>query len=72
MDLGYEQLKALKILRDKPGIEASALANQADCSWDELIFLGQKGLIIYDDKLSSMITEAGRREIVQAELDDII
>jgi hypothetical protein len=49
MSLGYEQLCALRILRDPiaftPNIEASDLAKEADCSWEELYQLAELDLI---------------------------
>ncbi len=51
--LGYEQRKALQILRDTPDLELSALAKAADASWEELFQLGMMGLIdLGDERLS--------------------
>ena len=43
-DLGYEQLRALRIMRDTPDREAANIANEADCSWDELFELSYQKL----------------------------
>lgn len=43
--LGWEQLVALRVLRDTPDIEGSDLCIKSDMSFDELGALGQRGLI---------------------------
>jgi hypothetical protein len=50
MSLGYEQLRALKILREGDfEIEASDLAKQAGCSWEELFELAKLELVDISD-----------------------
>lgn len=44
-DLGYEQLKLLRLLRDKPDIGGVAACSEVDCSWDELFALGDRMLV---------------------------
>lgn len=71
-NLGYEQIRALQILRDKPDSEASALCAEADCSWDELFSLSASGLIdigmerIAPQRFHPCLTDAGRQAIEQA------
>lgn len=66
MNLGYEQIKALRILSDEPNIEGSALCAKADCSFEELFVLADNGLIdignqrLQEFRLHPVITEAGR------------
>lgn len=43
--IGYEQIVALKLMRDIPNLEGSVIARKADCSWDELFDLSKMGLI---------------------------
>lgn len=70
--LGYEQIRALKVLRDKPDIEGSALCSEADCSWAEMFQLGERGLIdpgmarVAPKQFHPVITDAGREAITQA------
>jgi len=73
--LGYEQLLALKIMRDHPNKEASVIAKDADCSWDELLAMAQRGLIdlginrLETNKVHPIITLDGVR---QAKLEEVI
>ena len=43
--LGYEQLKALRLIRDAPDTEGAEICGMSDCSFDELAGLEQFGLI---------------------------
>lgn len=70
--LGYEQIRALQILRDKPDIEASALCAEADCSFGELFGLGVAGLIdpgmerLERYQANPTLTAAGHEAVAQA------
>ena len=44
--LSHEQLGLLLQLRDWPGMEATALCEQTDCSWDELLQLFDRDLAV--------------------------
>lgn len=71
-DLGYEQLKALKILSEKQDIEGSALCSEAGCSWDEMFTLAERGLIdagaerLHPQQMHPVITDAGRAAHAEA------
>jgi hypothetical protein len=71
-NLGYEQIRALQILRDTPDIEGSALCKQADCSFDELFKLGTAGLLdlgmgrVSANQVHPRLTETGHRALEQA------
>ena len=76
--LGFEQLLALRIMRDLPDIEASVIAKDADCSWDELFAMAQEGLIdlglnrIEPNAAHPIITSDGIKAVQQAELEGLI
>lgn len=76
--LGYEQLLALRLMRDKPNMELSIIAKEVDCSWDELIALTKIGLAesglnrIHEKEVHPIITDAGLAILADAETDDII
>jgi hypothetical protein len=44
-NLGWEQLVALRVIRDTLNMEGSAICKAADCSFAELFTLAQEGLI---------------------------
>lgn len=72
-DLGYEQMRALTILAATPNLEGSSLCKQADCSWDELFQLAEKGLIdigeerLFEKQLHPQLTNAGRHCVAEIE-----
>lgn len=72
-NLGYEQIKALRILATTPDIEGSALCTQADCSWDEMFHMAEAGLIdhgadrIAPQRMHPTITDLGRQAVAEAE-----
>ena len=76
--LGYEQLLALRIIRDHPDKEGSVIAKDADCSWDELFAMAQKGLIdlglsrLEPNATHPIITSDGIEAVQQAELEGLI
>ncbi len=77
IDLGYEQYVALRIMRDEPNLEASVIAKNADCSWNELYALEKRGLIdlganVELKQLHPTITATGLKSLEKAEQDDII
>jgi hypothetical protein len=71
-NLGYEQLKALRILRDTPDIEGTALCKQADCSWEEMFRLAESGLITIGEerlapkRLNPTLTTLGEQALKEA------
>jgi len=77
-NLGYEQLKALQLMRDIPDLEASAIAAKVDCSWDELFSLSSKGLIslgidrIKQYQVHPTITDEGLGAVTKSESENII
>lgn len=76
--LGYEQLLALRFMRDKPDVEASTIAKECDCSWDELFALVGKGLAdmgserIAPKQMHPCITDKGLAVVSWAEKQDFI
>jgi len=78
MELGYEQYKALQILRDEPGIEGFALTRKADCSFDEFFNLAEKGLIdiganrLKEKQLHPVISESGVDVLDDAKARNVI
>ena len=77
-DLGYEQLRALQIMRDTPDLEASIIASKADCSWDELFNLFKMKLMtdglgrIHDKQVHPELTILGNMTLLDAEIQKII
>ena len=71
-ELGYEQLKALRILSEKPDVEGTVLCKEADCSWGEMFDLAERGLIdvgadrLKPNCLHPTMTEAGRLAAAEA------
>lgn len=71
--LSYEQIRALRILIQKPDIEGSALCAEADCSWGEMFDLAEMGLIdagmerLQPNMLHPVIAELGRKVLAEAE-----
>lgn len=78
MGLGYEQLLALRIIRDMPNMEGSVIAKKADCSWNELCDLAKRGLIdlgmnrIKSNQIHPTLTNNGLAELNKAEAENII
>lgn len=76
--LGYEQLLALKVMRNAPDMEGSAICKDAGCSFQELYGLEQKGLINIGDErlkpkaLHPTITAEGIETLDEAERKAII
>jgi hypothetical protein len=76
--LGYEQLIALRVIRDTPDMEGSAICKQADCSFDELFRLAQHGLInLGEERLQAnmvhpTLTGDGLAALVEAEQGNVI
>lgn len=76
--LGYEQLLALRIMRDKLDVEGTVIALEADCSWNELFSLGQKGFIEYGmsrispNQIHPKITNVGLITLADAEKDGVV
>ena len=76
--LGYEQLLALRVLRDKPDTEASAVCKETGCSFEELFALADKGLIdigeerLMPEALHPTVTNEGLATLKEAEERDII
>ena len=72
-DLGYEQLLALRVMRDSPDLEGSTICKKADCSWDELFWLSKNGLIeagierFHLKQTHPKITNAGLAVLTDAE-----
>jgi hypothetical protein len=70
-NLGYEQLKALKLLSETPDIEGTALCSKADCSWHEMFSLAESGLIdagagrIEPQQMHPQLTKLGREAVEQ-------
>ena len=73
MNLCYEQYRALQILRDTPNLEGSAIAKQAECSWDELFELKILKLInlgigrIKHEQVHPVIENNGLQVVTEAE-----
>lgn len=71
--LGYEQIKALRVMRDTPNKGGAEICAEADCSWDELFALSDRGLIAIGEErlkpkeLHPTITEAGLSALAEAE-----
>lgn len=78
MNLSFEQLLALKIMRDTPDMEASDIAKAADCSWDELFDLSARGLVdkgmerLLPNHVHPFITDLGLNTLSQAEASGVI
>ncbi len=76
--LGYEQLLALRIMRDAPNQEASAITKTADCLFEELFRLSERGLIdlgmerLEPNRVHPVITEKGRAAVSAAEGGGVI
>lgn len=77
-NLGYEQLLALKIMRDTPDMKGSEIAKKADCSWDELFSMSEMGLIelgmnrINKHQTHPIITPEGLKVLSKAESEKTI
>lgn len=73
-NLGYEQIKALKILKEDPDMEATELCRRADCSWDELFDLAQRDLInggadrLVPKRMHPTITPEGEAALQEAKV----
>lgn len=71
----YERYVVLQMLRERPDIEASQLAKEADCSWDELFAMDACGLIVLganrlqEHACHPVITEAGLVALSRIELE---
>jgi hypothetical protein len=71
--LGYEQLEALRVMRDNPGKEGSEICREVDCSFDELFSLASAGLIdpgmgrVKDRQVHPVITKAGLTALAKYE-----
>lgn len=71
--LGYEQLIALRTMRDTPGMEGTAICKASDCSFDELFALAQEGLIelgmerMKPKEIHPMLTDDGIAALTEAE-----
>lgn len=76
--LGYEQIVAMRIMRDRPDQEASAIAKAADCAWLELYELAERGFIdvgmnrLIERSLHPTLTEKGRSAVAAAEAEGIL
>ena len=76
--LGWEQLIAMRFMRDKLDTEASIIAKECDCSWEELFALVGKGLIdigserIAPKQMHPFITSKGIAVVLEAENQGII
>jgi hypothetical protein len=77
-NLGYEQLRALQVMRDTPDKEASVIAKEADCSWAELFALADRGLAekgmerLSPKRVHPTITDAGKAVVTAAEADGVL
>ena len=78
MGLGYEQLKALKIISEFPNREMSDIAKSADCSWDELFAMAHDDLIdigaerLKPQQLHPFIKELGVAALEEAEKEGLL
>lgn len=76
--LGYEQLIALKIIRDIPDMEGSEICKLAGCSFDELFDLHKNKLIdvgmnrLKKYQVNPIITESGLLAVKDAENTNMI
>ena len=77
-NLGYEQLRALRIMRDSPNKEATVIAKEADCSWSELFELCALDLVamgrerINAKESHPTLSYKGRILLAEAELQGLL
>ena len=78
VNLGYEQLQALKIIAEFPDQEMSDIAKSADCSWDELFAMGHGELIdigmerLKPHQAHPVIKEGGVSTLEKAEKEGLL
>jgi hypothetical protein len=71
-NLGYEQLRALAILGKTPDLSGTDLCSRADCSWDEMFTMAERGLLdigeerLAPNQLHPTLTDLGRETLKQA------
>lgn len=73
--LSYEQMIALRILRDVPGKTGVDVCKSADCSFDELFRLEEAGMIELKEEQKCLypnLTMVGRAVLSKAEREGII
>lgn len=76
--LGYEQMRVLQELKNKPDSEGSVLCKDADCSFSELFSLGEKGLIdvgmdrLEPKRVHPALTDLGREVLALCESEGIV
>jgi hypothetical protein len=76
--LGYEQIIALRVIRDTPNMEGSAICKEADCSFDELFALAKDSLIdlgvdrIKPNALHPTLTDDGIEALSDAERRGVV
>ena len=76
--LSYEQILALQIMHNEPNMEASSIAKEADCSWDELFVLAEMKLIdigvnrIKDNQIHPKINTNGLLTLIASKMDGVL